>query len=219
VKTSIRIAATLAYAFSAVALGAAAGDDISKVNGSIRIDDGEMAGDISSVNGSVSLGRGASADEVDTVNGSVRLDTNAKVRSAETVNGSVVLAEGVQVSEGVSTVNGSMTLGPGAHVGGALENVNGTLRLDGAIVDGGLQTVNGDVYIGGESRVAGGVHIEDNKSWFKGSARSRNPRVTVEAGAILEGPLHFEREVDLYVAPGITLPPIQGVPPQRYTLP
>jgi DUF4097 and DUF4098 domain-containing protein YvlB len=218
VKTSIRIAATLAYAFSAVALAATAGEDISKVNGSIRVDDGEVAGDISSVNGSVSLGRGASAEQVDTVNGSVRLDTNARVRSAETVNGSVVLAEGVQVGESVSTVNGSMTLGRGASVGGALENVNGTLKLDGASVDGGLQTVNGDIYIGAQSRVAGGIHIEDNRSWFNGNGRSRNPRMTVEAGAIVEGPLRFEREIDLYVAPGVNLPPVEGVAPKRYTL-
>ena len=170
------------------------------------------------MNGSVSLGRGASADEVDTVNGSVRLDSNARVRSAETVNGSVVLAEGVQVSEGLSTVNGAMTLGKGVQVGGALENVNGTLRLDGASVDGGLETVNGDIYIGAESRVAGGIHIEENKSWSKGNAWSRNPRMTVEAGAVVEGPLHFEREVDLYVAAGVTLPPIQGVAPKRYPL-
>jgi hypothetical protein len=34
----------------------------------------------------------------------------------------------------------------------------------------------------------------------------------------VEGSLHFEREIDLYVAPGVTLPPVQGVAPKRYTL-
>ena len=40
----------------------------------------------------------------------------------------------------------------------------------------------------------------------------------MERGAVVEGPLLFEREVDLYVAPGVTLPAVKGVPPQRYTL-
>lgn len=46
----------------------------------------------------------------------------------------------------------------------------------------------------------------------------RNPRITIEQGVTVEGPLHFEREVELYVAPGVTLPPVEGVQPQRFTL-
>jgi hypothetical protein len=44
-----RCALTLGYAWSAVALGASAADaavDVSKVNGSIRIEDGQQAGDL-----------------------------------------------------------------------------------------------------------------------------------------------------------------------------
>jgi hypothetical protein len=43
----IRYIATLAYAFSAVALGAAAGRTVSKVNGSVRSKRGQVAGDVS----------------------------------------------------------------------------------------------------------------------------------------------------------------------------
>jgi len=46
----------------------------------------------------------------------------------------------------------------------------------------------------------------------------RDRRITVEQGVTVEGPLHFEREVDLYVAPGVSLPPVEGVRPQRFTL-
>jgi len=51
-----RYIATLAFAFSAVALGASA--DISKVNGSIVVEAGQQAGDVSTVNGSITVGRG-----------------------------------------------------------------------------------------------------------------------------------------------------------------
>jgi len=47
----------------------------------------------------------------------------------------------------------------------------------------------------------------------------RNPRVTVESGAVVGGPLNFEREVDLYLGSGATVGPIEGVPPQRHALP
>jgi DUF4097 and DUF4098 domain-containing protein YvlB len=217
VKNLMRYAATLAYAFSAVALGATVGQDISKVNGSVRLEAGQLAGDVSTVNGSVTIERGATAEEVGTVNGSVRIQPEARVRTAETVNGAIVVGEGAEILEGISTVNGALTLGAGARVGGAVENVNGNLTLEGAQVGGRLETVNGDIHVGANSRVAGGIHVEENKSWFKRSG-ARNPRVTIEAGAVIEGPLHFEREVDLYTVPGATLPPIEGTAPRRYTL-
>jgi len=217
-KNQIRSIVTLAYAFSAVALGAAAGPDISKVNGSVRLEAGQVAGEVSTVNGSVTIGTNATADAVETVNGSLQIADHAKVRSAETVNGSIGLGAGAVVAEGVSAVNGSMTLGQGAQVAGGLENVNGKMRLDGAQVSGGLETVNGDIYLAANSRVSGGIHYEQDHSWWKKSTSSHNPRLTVEQGVVIEGPLHFEREVDVYVAPGVTLPEVTGTPPRRYTL-
>ena len=217
-KYRIRAIATLAYAFSAVALGAAAGPDISKVNGSVRLEAGQVAGDVSTVNGSVTVGTDATADEVETVNGSMQIAERAKVRSAETVNGAIGIGAGAVVAEGVSAVNGSMTLGQGTQVGGRLENVNGKMRLEGAQVSGGIKTVNGDIYLAANSRVSGGIHYEQNHSWWKNSTSSRNPRLSIEQGVVIEGPLHFEREVDVYLAPGVTLPEVTGTPPKRYTL-
>ena len=51
-----RYVGTLAFAFSAVALGAAG--DISKVNGSIDVAADQQAGDVSTVNGSITVGSG-----------------------------------------------------------------------------------------------------------------------------------------------------------------
>ena len=128
------------------------------------------------------------------------------------------MGAGAQVSEGIEAVNGSLTLRKGAKVAGGLENVNGAMLLEGAQVDGGIETVNGDIRLATGSQLTGGIHVKAQKSsWWKG-ADSRNPRITIEQGATVEGPLHFEREVDLYVAPGVTLPPVQGVQPKRFTL-
>jgi len=210
----MRYVATLLFAFSAVALG----DGISRVNGSIHVEDGKRTGDVSTVNGSITIGRGAQVLGVDTVNGSVRLEESASADAAETVNGAVVIGEQVQVQGSVSTVNGEVTLRAGSRVGGSLENVNGKLSLNGAQVGGGIETVNGDVFVGAGSRVEGGIHVDKNEGWFR-LKPSRNPRVTVESGAVVNGPLKFEREVDLYVGAGATVGPVEGVPPQRHSLP
>ena len=211
-----RYLATLLFAFSAVALGAAA--DISKVNGSIDVESGREAGDVETVNGSITIGSGARVHDVETVNGSIRLQMRAAAKSVETVNGAITLAEDVVVSDGVSVVNGKVTLMRGARVDGGLENVNGGLRLEAATVAGGIETVNGDVFVGTGSRVDGGIHVEKTKggSWRKSE---RLPRITVESGAEVKGTLHFEREVDLYVGAGAVIGPVEGVAPRRHELP
>ena len=117
----------------------------------------------------------------------------------------------------LETVNGSMTLRRGARINGHLQNVNGSMTVEGAEVTGELQTVNGDVLLEQGSRV-GGIYIEKpghNSTWF--GTEPRNPKVKIEQGAVVQS-LRFEREVDLYVAAGVTLPQVQGVAPRKYQL-
>ncbi len=61
-KLLTRCALTLAYAWSAVVLGAAGSGsstgDISKVDSSVRVEAGQQAGDVSTVNGSLTLRHG-----------------------------------------------------------------------------------------------------------------------------------------------------------------
>jgi hypothetical protein len=95
--------------------------------------------------------------------------------------------------------------------------VNGAMTLEGAQVDGGIATVNGDVRLATGTRLTGGIQVEESKSWWNGG-NSRNPRITIEQGVVVEGPFNFEREVDLYVAPGVTVPPVAGVAPRRFKL-
>lgn len=212
----IRYALALTWAVSTVALAAAA--DISKVNGSIQIDDGQEAGDVSTVNGGIVIGQGARVRDVETVNGSIRLEDRAIASSADTVNGSVTVGHQVQIDGGVGTVNGAVELGKGSRVAGSLETVNGRMSLDEATVDGGLETVNGDITVGANSRVEGGIHVEEAPRSHWSSRKQRNPQIRIEAGAVVNGTLHFEREVDLMVSPQATIGAISGVPPVRQTL-
>jgi DUF4097 and DUF4098 domain-containing protein YvlB len=214
-RAMLRYVATLLFAFSAVALGAA--ENLSKVNGGIRVDPGRIVGDVSSVNGSITIGAGSSAREVKTVNGSVRVDEKGTVESAGTVNGAITLAEKVQVRDDVETVNGEIRLREGSRVGGQLSNVNGALKLYGARVGAGIETVNGDVLVGAGSRVEGGIQVLKSRGWSRNKDPDK-PRVTIESGAVVNGTLRFEREVDLYLGNGVTLGAIEGVQPQRHSL-
>ena len=207
-----RYLATLLLAFSAVALGSSG--NISKVNGSITVDAGQQAGDVETVNGSIAIGEDARVRDVETVNGSIKIRPRAQAQGVESVNGGITLEENVLVAGEVSTVNGKLTLRRGARVDGRLENVNGDLTLEGATVRGGLGTVNGDVLVGADSRVEGGILVEKPRGWSWHGAE-RLPRVTIEAGAVVEGTLKFEREVELHVADGAVIGPVEGVAPRR----
>ena len=167
-----RYVATLLYAYSAVALGAAT--DMSRINGSIDVESGQQAGDISTVNGSITIGSSAQVGEVETVNGSVHFEESAKARSAETVNGAIVLGRQVTVDGPVSTVNGAVRLANGARVGGALENVNGALSIDGGQVGGGIETVN--VRVRSASVTVSSVPNPVTRRWIRCSAAT--PPVT-----------------------------------------
>jgi len=178
---------------STVAL--ATNDDYDKVNGSIQVDAGRNVGSVSTVNGSISIGDGASVAKAETVNGGITLGTRAKAAS-------------------VSTVNGRITLGREADVSGALGNVNGDIQLDGAHVAGGIRTISGSIDIGANSRVEGGILVEKSSGWslWKG----KPPRVVIGPGAVVQGTLKFEREVELYVSDRATIGPVAGAAPIRF---
>ena len=207
---------------------------VSKVNGSVRVEAGQSASDVSTVNGSVTIEEGATASDVDTVNGSITIERNATVQtvesvnggislaadakaaSMETVNGTLKLAEGVQVSGDVSAVNGSAQLAKGADIKGALSNVNGKMTIDAAHVGGGLKTVNGDILVGADSRIEGGILVEKpNLNWFNHSRRP--PRIVIGPGAVVEGKLRFEHEVELLVSDRAKIGPVDGAPPTPFS--
>ena len=200
---------------------------VSKVNGSVRVESGQTAGDVSTVNGSVTIEEGATAADVETVNGSITIERNATVQKVEsvnggvslgadtkaagveTVNGTLKLAEGAQVSGDVRAVNGSAQLVKGVDIRGGLSNVNGKMTITAAHVGGGLKTVNGDILVGADSRIEGGILVEKpNLNWF--SRNRRPPRIVIGPGAVVEGKLRFEHEVELLVSDRAKIGAVDG---------
>jgi DUF4097 and DUF4098 domain-containing protein YvlB len=203
------------------------GDDISKVNRSIRVETGQTAGDVSTVNGSIQIEDDARAQDVETVNGSVRIGRNAVVgvvdtvnggitleagaraQSLETVNGGLKLEQGVQTTGSIQTVNGAVRLSADVEVGGGVENVNGSIELDHARVGGGLETTNGDITVGAGSHVRGGILVEKPSSnWL--SRNKRLPKIVIGPNAVVEGALKFEHEVELYVSDTAKIGAVEG---------
>src|SRR5207248_2773278 len=126
-----------------------------------------------------------------------------------------VVAMAVGACDGV---NGDVTATEsGAGVGGGLKNVNGQITLKTAHVGGGLSTVGGDIDLSGESRVEGGILVQEPGGWFGGSSsRPRKPRIVIGPGAVVQGNLRFEREVELYVSERATVGPITGATAIRF---
>ena len=217
----------LAALFCAAAAIAAA-PDISKLNGSIRIDRGEAVRDVSTLNGSITIEDEARARDVSTINGSVRVGRRASVRVIEAVNGEIRLADGAsadsietvngeiairaqaRVAGSVTAVNGEIAADRGVEIDANVENVNGTIEIDGALVRGRIETVVGDVEIGPGSRIVGGIHVQEG-GWNRPDDQA--PRIVIGPDAIVEGPLVFEHEVRLYVSDRATVGTIEGATP------
>jgi DUF4097 and DUF4098 domain-containing protein YvlB len=213
---------------------ARADNDVSKVNGAVRVEAGQTVGDVSSVNGSVRVEDGVTAQDVETVNGSIHIGERSRVRSIETVNGGISVGDGthaqsvesvngtiklgrqVQVAGDMTTVNGSTSAAQGAEVRGNVETVNGRIELDAARVGGQLRTRNGDVTVGANSHVSGDLVVEKvNRGWF--NSNKRNPKIVIGPNAIVEGTLRFHREVDLYVSNTAKIGKVEGATPRRFS--
>jgi hypothetical protein len=106
-------------------------------------------------------------------------------------------------------VNGSAQLAKGADIKGQLSNVNGKMTINAAHVGGGLKTVNGDIDIGPDSRIEGGIVVEKpNQSWNVG--KRHIPRIVIGPGAVVEGTLRFEHEVELLVSDRAKIGAVEG---------
>ena len=100
-----------------------------------------------------------------------------------------------------------------------IETVNGAIGLVDIDLAGGIETVNGDITIGAGSHVRGGITVEKANSsrWFPFSTKKRKPlRVVIAQDSRVDGPLHFEREVKLYVHSSAQIGPVTGATAVRY---
>lgn len=192
--------------------------DVSKVNGSIEIAADEQAGELSTVNGAIRIAAGATVKSAHTVNGSITLGERVAADSLRTVNGRITLGAHARVSRDVSNVNGEITLGRNADVQGRVVTVNGDIRLDAAHVGGGIRAVESDIEVGAGSRLEGGIHVEkESGGWFNFSFWYDPPRIVIGPGAVVQGTLRFEREVELYVSDTATIGPVEGAEVVRFS--
>ena len=188
------------------------------VNGSIHVAAGQQTDEVSTVNGSIHVDANAKLTAGHTVNGSIQLGAHAAADELNTVNGGITLDDGVHVARAVNTVNGGLTLRNGADVSGTLVNVNGRIELKAAHVGGGIRTVNADIDVGSNSRVEGGITVSKSDSPFSFFGwGGRKPKIVIGPGAVVQGPLRFERDVDLYVSDRATIGPVTGATPQKFS--
>jgi len=213
----LRTAALIPLCIALSAPAFAADRDVSKVNGSIRIDDSERAGDLETVNGSIHVGNNARVGGVETVNGGITVGMQTQAGGLETVNGSIRVESGTQVNGGVSTVNGSVFVDRGGRVRGGVETVNGAIGLVQTDVGGGIDTVNGNVTVGIGSHVHGGLHYgKPSVQWISFNKRP-DPRVVIGPNAIVDGRLVFERKVELYVHDSARIGAVTGATAIRFS--
>lgn len=196
----------------------AAEPTISKVNGSIDIAANQHNGDLSTVNGSIHINSNAVVGHTSTVNGSITLDSHAAAAALATVNGAIHLQEAARVTGGIQAVNGKLTLDNDADVANGLTNVNGAIRVAAAHVGGIIDTSSGDIELGPNAHVDGGIHVQEDSSWFHFWFWSDDtPRIVIGPGSVVGGTLKFERKVKLYVSDRASIGPVVGASAIKYS--
>lgn len=198
---------------------ARAAEDIVRVNGAVNTTAGADYGRLGTTNGSIRLADGVTAGEASTTNGGISAGDGVAADRLSTVNGSIRLGERARVEGPVRTVNGSILVHRDGRVG-EVETTNGAIGLIATEVAGGVRIANGDLTIGIGSHVRGGVEVrKPSANWMPVRVSTRRQRVVIGPGAVVDGPLVFEREVVLYVHDTARIGEVTGAQPVRYSTP
>jgi len=210
----------LAFTALAHAGAASAAEDIVRTNGAVATTAGAEYGRLVTTNGSIRLADGVTAGRTSTTNGSITAANDVSSGRMETVNGSIRIGERVRVEDSVETVNGSILVGRGGEIGGDVKTVNGAIGLIATRVGGDVTIANGDLTVGVDSHVRGGVRVhKPSANWMPIRISQRRQRVIIGPGAVVDGPLEFEREVVLYVHDSARIGEVTGATPVRYSTP
>ena len=208
----------LGLALGGIATAAQAGDNISKINGSIEAPANAVQGKLETVNGGIRIGESASVKDVETVNGGISVGDHAQTGDLETVNGSIRVGRAVTIDGGVQTVNGSIFADRCTRIDGGVETVNGAIGLVATQVGQDVETVNGDITVGVGSHVKGGIRVEKpTGNWGLRMGKPKVPRIVIGPNAVVEGNLVFEREVTLHVHQSARIGNVSGATAQRYS--
>lgn len=203
------------------------------VNQHLKVEDGESVdGGLNNVNGSISVGEQCEVGgDLSNVNGSIRVGAGSRVGGINNVNGRIMLANEVTVDGDVGTTNGRIEVGSNARVNGELRTTNGRIEVGrGTQVDGPVSTVNGRLRIVGAevaavsnnngdmalldgTRVKGDVRVRKSRGLNLGEP----PEVLIGRDVVVEGKLHFEREVNLRIHESATVGEISGAEPEYFS--
>ena len=215
-------------------LANASNGDISKVNGSIRVTAEEPAGDVSTVNGSIHIEDGGRAEDVETVNGSISIGADAVVGSIETVNGRVSFGEARVQRRWTPSTDPLNSCGQDAgqrtrrhgqwRRATRAERERGRRRNQRQRQDlarscaGRRRAAHDQWRHRGRRRLPRRRRIlveKPNASWFW--RKQRVPQIVIGPGAVVEGTLKFEREVELYVSESAKIGAVEGAKPVMFS--
>ncbi len=172
-------------------------NNVSSVFGSLEVSSGKQVTDVSSVNGSVKLNDDVVAANVESVNGNIDVKRNVSVRSLETVNGNISVGEGFNASQNIETINGSINISPASFVGKNVETINGDIEIIDAEVKGNISTHNGSILLTEQTHVHGDIKFSQKNRKTKRNRNSSIPTLKIKQGAIVDGDIILEREVQL----------------------
>ena len=189
---------------------------------SIRLAADAETGNLHTVHGSIRIGERSKVGDVKTVNGDVLLAKGATASSVHSLDGAVQLEEDAKLVHGVSTAGGSIVLDDHADVAGRVSTADGEIRLMNAHVGGGIVTRRGNINVGSGSRVENGIRVKRSfclciDAGVFSNPRVANPRVIIGPGAVVQGPLIFERKVTLYVSDMATIGDVVGATSVRFS--
>jgi hypothetical protein len=184
---------------------------------SIRLAAGTEAGDLHTVHGSIRIGERSKVGDVKTVDGEVVLAKGARASSVRSLDGAVQLEQDAKLVHGVSTAGGSIVLDDHADVAGRVSTADGEIRLKNAHVGGGILTRRGNIIVGSGSRVENGIRVKRFFCLCVNAGLFSNPRVVIGPGAVVQGPLIFERKVTLYVSDTATIGDVVGATSVRFS--
>lgn len=176
----------------------------STINKSIHVEDGAIkVDDLSSVNGSIKIGENCQVrGSCSTVNGSITVDDKSVVEDVSSVNGSVRIGQDCTIEGDAQTVNGDIYIEAGTKVEGEVQSVNGKIELEGVDVRRNLETINGGITLADKTIVGGDIIVKDNKGT---SSRKRRLKIYLENKSVVEGDVVVEDrdiEVTVYISGG-----------------
>lgn len=196
--------------------GSVLNNGISAVNGAVEIGrDCRVNGEISSVNGGITIEGGSTVGGIENVNGRVRLTENVTVDGGiENVNGQIGLGPGTRIEGDVETVNGSIMAEEQTVISGQVVSVNGLISLSGVQV-AGIQSHNGSIRLDAGTEVNGPLTMKRSSGF--NLEIGNPPEVIIGADVRVDGPLNFEREVQLYVHESATIGEVSGAEPVSFS--